>query len=357
AQDHDPILIERHRGILVPGYVNAHCHLELSHMLGKVDTGTGLPSFIRSVVSERDASPEEISEAIREADREMSNNGIVAVGDISNTDHSFETKNRSNIAYYTFIELFDFLLEDQADETLERHRKIYLQAPDHGAHRKSYVPHAPYSVSGKLFQLINQENQDSKKTVSIHNQETPGENELFESGSGPFCDLYQGFGIDLSAFSPIGRSSIHHVLQHLDPSHRWILAHNTLTTRQDISAAEAVNPDLYWVSNPNANLYIENRLPDYQAFLESGSAVCLGTDSLTSNWQLSIFEEMKTIARFQSFVPLLKLIEWATTNGAKALGMEARLGSIEVGKTPGLNLITPNRHGTLDHLSTSVRLM
>jgi cytosine/adenosine deaminase-related metal-dependent hydrolase len=115
--------------------------------------------------------------------------------------------------------------------------------------------------------------------------------------------------------------------------------HNTLTTRQDIEAAQAWSDYVYWATCPNANLYIENRLPDYAAFLSSGARVTIGTDSLTSNWQLSILEEMKTIARYQSYVPFETLLRWATLNGAEALGFSDTLGSLEPGKTPGLLLI------------------
>ena len=99
---------------------------------------------------------------------------------------------------------------------------------------------------------------------------------------------------------------------------------------------------------PIANLYIENRLPNYRYFLDSGARVTLGTDSLTSNWQLSILEEMKTIARFQSYVPFEALLRWATLNGAEALGFADTLGSLEPGKTPGLLwLENPGQEGPL----------
>lgn len=95
----------------------------------------------------------------------------------------------------------------------------------------------------------------------------------------------------------------------------------------------------FWCTCPNANLYIENRLPNYRHFIDNQAVVCIGTDSLTSNWQLSILEEMKTIARFQSYVGFELLLRWATLNGALALGFEDDFGSIEVGKTPGLLLL------------------
>ena len=86
-------------------------------------------------------------------------------------------------------------------------------------------------------------------------------------------------------------------------------------------------------------MYIENRLPNYQLFIDAEAKMTIGTDSLTSNWQLSVLDEMKTIAKYQSYIPFETLIRWATLNGAEALGFEKDFGSLEIGKTPGLNLL------------------
>ncbi|MCB0663517.1 MAG: amidohydrolase family protein, partial [Saprospiraceae bacterium] len=127
--------------------------------------------------------------------------------------------------------------------------------------------------------------------------------------------------------------------EHMDPKQRTLFVHNTMTTVEDIEAATKWNKNIYWATCPNANLFIENRMPNYQRFLDTNAKVTIGTDSLTSNWQLSIVEEMKTIAKFQSYVDFDTLLQWATLNGAEALGFEDELGSIEKGKTPGLVLL------------------
>ena len=354
--NHDPASVQMMDGMIIPGYINAHCHLELSHMLGRAPTGTGLIEFIKTVVSQRDVEPEVIHEAIRQADQVMQEEGIVAVGDICNTADTFAIKHTSPIHYYSFVEMFDFLQEELAQNTHDQYASVYVQAPGENGNRKAAVPHAPYSVSPQLFGLINALNTEPG-SVSIHNQETPAENELFLSGTGAFIDLYEGFGTSMKGFRASGRTSIHYALQHMDAKHRFLFVHNTLSELEDLTAALEKNPRCYWVSNPNANLYIENRLPNYQLFLAHDLKVCLGTDSLTSNWQLSIFEEMRTIARYNSYLTTAKLIEWATTNGAEALGYEDELGTIEVGKSPGLNLLHLNQEGQIDDKSYSERIM
>ena len=334
---HDPASLEIHQGWLVPGFINTHCHLELSHLRGRVDTGTGLIPFITGVVTQRGAAAESIATAIGAAEAEMLSGGIMAVGDISNAPDTFATKAQGRLRYYTFLEMFDFLQEQNADQTFANGSAVYEQLAPGSA--RSYVPHAPYTVSRALFQRIREANPASGATVSIHNQETPPENQLFLEKKGDFLDFYGRFGISLDAFKATGQTAIHYALAHLNPDNRTLFVHNTLSTREDIAAAHAWSPNVYWATCPNANLYIENRLPNYQLFLDAEARVTIGTDSLTSNWQLSILAEMKTIARYQSYVPFETLLRWATLNGAQALGFDDTLGSLEVGKTPGVLLL------------------
>jgi aminodeoxyfutalosine deaminase len=322
-------------GAIIPGFVNTHCHLELSHMKGKVDTGTSLLPFLKNVVSFRDIDQDVINQAIIDADIEMHNNGIVAVGDISNKADTAMVKSKSKIAYYTFVENFDFLQDNMAGSIFEQYKEVFDKQSDIGYNKKSMVPHAPYTVSKSLFQKINDFNPD-QCTVSVHNQETEEENKLFSEKTGQFVDFYKGFGFPLDEFKSLGQSAIHYLLQNMNPKNRIIMVHNTTTKREDIIAAQQWNPKIYWATCPNANLYIENRLPDYQAFLDTEAIVTIGTDSLTSNWQLSILEEIKTIQKYCSYVPLELCIQWGTINGAESLGYSDQLGSIEIGKQPGL---------------------
>lgn len=335
---HDPATLQIFRGVIVPGFINAHCHLELSHLKGRIDTGAGLLPFLQGVVTLRDIPQEEVLRAIAQADADMYEAGIAAVGDISNKLDTTAAKDRSRMRYYTFVEMFDFLQDDHAAAIFRHYLPVWEgQSTAHG-NCKSAVPHAPYTVSPALFRLIRQLNPPDA-TVSIHNQETPHEDELFRRKGGGFPEFFAGFQKSLHRFQPTGQASIHYAMAHLDPTQRTIFVHNTFTQPEDIAAAHAWSERVFWATCPNANLYIENRLPQYRHFLDARARVCIGTDSLSSNWQLSVLEEMKTIARYQSFVPFETLLEWATLNGARALGFEADLGSIEPGKTPGLNLL------------------
>lgn len=330
----DPSRIERFKGALSPGFVNAHCHLELSHMKGMVPEKTGLPSFIMQIVSRRNENAEEKMEAIRLADEEMWRNGIDAVGDICNTADTVETKKNSKIKYHSFVEVFSFD-SSKADEVLEQGVRVADAYKKHGLNA-TVVPHAPYSVSERLFNGIRAQQQQFPGPISIHNQETASENDMFVSGSGELVDLFKKFGEDFSGFEPKFTSSLDYHLKQLPPDQPAVLVHNTMTRPDEFEAVRASRNDVFWCTCPKANKYIENRIPNIPMWLEKHANVCVGTDSLASNHQLSVLEELKLIQSHYPEIPLAELIKMATLSGAKAINLDKEKGSFQKGKLPGI---------------------
>lgn len=326
--------ITYYKGALVPGFVNTHCHLELSHLKGKIAKHTGLPGFVEQVIRQRQAEEAEVIAAMEEADRKMYENGIVAVGDISNKLISKEVKEISGIYYHTFIEAMGFN-PVKAEEIIKAAAELKHAFKPLSA---SIVPHAPYSVSDELFQQIRIEGEKNHDLISIHNQETPDENAFFEGKTGSFLKLYQFLGLNIDFFEATGKTSLISYLPKLSTTQKTLLVHNTFTSKADLDFASAHHPSLYWCLCPNANLYIEDKLPELKRLQDANVKITLGTDSLASNDQLSIIEEMKTLQdHFKiSFEELLK---WATWNGAAFLGIEDQFGSLAVGKTPGIVLL------------------
>lgn len=346
----DATQVERHEGVLCPGFVNAHCHLELSHMQGVLPEGTGLQGFIGGVVSQRQADPDFIEAAMARADAAMWQAGIQAVGDICNTSDTIAVKRSSRIRYHSFIELLG-ITPDRAELVMERGRWLRGEFREAGL-AATIVPHAPYSVSAPLFRLLSSEGE----AVSMHSQETESENGMFITGEGALFEKLRTLGIPMDSFRPSGQSSLRTVLPLLDGCGSIILVHNTFTTADEMRWAMARHPRLHWCTCPLANLYIEGRIPAVDAWLRSGAQVCIGTDSLASNHQLSILEEMKLLARYCPAIPLEELLRMATVNGAKALGMEKETGTLEVSKMPGLLLlkdVVPERPELTDRVSVT----
>lgn len=331
------VAVEQLNGIICPGFVNTHCHVELSHLYTKTPKGSGLVEFIRAVQSLRTVDDDIIQTAAAEADKQMYDNGIVAVGDISNSAYSIAVKKSSKIYYHTFVEAFSFLPE-KAESAFQAAVDLQKQFKPLSA---SIVPHAPYSVSKELFKLIkNYSDTQGNNLLSMHNQECEDENKFYRYKNGKFLELYDGFGIDISYFKPQARNSIQSVIPLLSNKQKVLLVHNTCTNLKDIYFVKRFDRSINWCFCPNANLHIEGRLPKIELFLDEGFNITLGTDSLASNDKLSILSEMATIQQHIPSISISKLLEWATINGAKFLGIDDEIGTLEPGKTPGLNLLT-----------------
>ena len=334
--------VSRLSGILSPGFVNCHCHLELSHMKGIIPEKTGMVDFLVRVIQHRGFDAEIIKKAIEDAENSMLQNGIVAVGDICNTANTVEQKKAGRLLYHNFIETMGFI-EGTATQRFEASRAVYDQfarlyrTP---AESNSIVPHAPYSVSGALFQLITRF--PGNHLLSIHSQESAAEREFIEKGAGDFHRLYQALGIDISFYKPAQQQSLAAWLPNFLPTQSLILVHNTNTNKTDleyIASGEMPVANLYFCVCANANAYIGNPLPDINLLRAYNAAIVVGTDSLASNHQLSVLAELQTISRHYPHLEKSELLQWATLNGAKALELDDTIGSFETGKKPGVLIV------------------
>ncbi len=332
-------------GILTPGFVNAHCHLELSHLKNLVQEGTGLTDFLRQIVEKRNFSREYVLSAMKDAEQEMWDEGIVAVGDICNTTDTIDIKRDSRIHWMNFIEVLSFS-DAKAQERVAHYCDIRdkfrtskdLSSEASQTFRSNIVPHAPYSISPLSFRLINEATEG--QVISLHNQESTAEDELYRSGTGSFLSFFERFGHRSSPFPVTGVSSIRSVLPNFNKSQEIILVHNTCTSPEDLRFATdhalKNNLKLHYCICINANLYIESRTPPVTELMKDGRSIVLGTDSLSSNYRLSMTGEIRTILTHFPELALETILQWATLNGARALKYDQTLGSFGKGKRPGI---------------------
>lgn len=371
--------VERLSGVLSPGFINSHCHLELSHMKGVIPEKTGLIDFLLAVMGQRavpgevakgaggdaqagqggeaDPAAERKRSAIAAAEEAMLLNGIIAVGDICNTTDTLPQKVEGRLYYHNFIEAMGFI-ERSAPDRFKSSLKIFdafAQAYSLPIEANSLVPHAPYSVSPGLFELI--ANFPGNHLLAIHNQESEAENEFYRSGKGDFLRLYEAMGLDVSFFSGTGKRSLESYLPHFYRNQTLILVHNTATTKEDLEFARKGRSNLFFCLCPNANLYISGQFPDVDLLLQYNCSIVVGTDSLASNHQLSILEELKTLQRELPHLSTANLLQWATYNGALALQMDSMLGSFAPGRQPGVLLIENTEEGRLGAGASVKRLL
>ncbi len=310
---------EFHAGALCAGLVNAHCHSELSYLRGAIPRGSGFAGFAAAIGRVRGAFTDgERERALQAADARMWHEGVQAVGDIVNDSSSFGVKGRSRIAYRSFAEVFGLGAGTASARGLLRHPATTL------------TPHSTYSVQDAVFREIAAE---GAGPLSIHFMESPDEAALYR-GEGALAAWYgrMGWSCDFLGYgSPAAR-----VAASVPAARRVMLVHGCCAAEEDMQIVDdrfAVPPA--WVLCPRSNLYISGLRPPVELLRRRGALVCVGTDSLASNDSLSMLEELKALPG----VPLPEALMWATLNGAQALGMEAEIGSVEVGKRCGLVLL------------------
>jgi cytosine/adenosine deaminase-related metal-dependent hydrolase len=346
--------IEFFEGMLVPGFVNAHVHLELSHLKGKVQPGNGMGHFIGEINRLRATGAEEIFRSAAAAEEEMLRQGIVAAGDIVNTADTLALKKEHRLEWITFVETFGFH-PARAEKAIGEARRIRQLFQEAGL-TASIVPHSPYSVSRELFLKISSLDREECSILSMHNQESEDEMQFFRTGDGPILEhITNNLGIDASHWRPSGLSPLETVFPLLPEDVPLLLVHNTYTSKNDIhqlklhpkrrqlkqtASSDETNRSIWMVLCPNSNMYIGNNLPPVELLRSEGMNLCLGTDSLASNEELSIFSEIKTLQRHFPGIPTGELFAWASRNGAQALGINIRYGTFDVGKKPGVLLIS-----------------
>jgi cytosine/adenosine deaminase-related metal-dependent hydrolase len=303
---------EFYNGVIIPGLVNCHAHLELSHMRDLIPAGGGLSEFIVSVRDRREASEEEILTEAGRADREMYEGGIVSCGDISNMTVTAAVKRHSPIRYFTFAEVFG-LDPSLAETRINGALKVVGEMAAQGL-RVQVTPHSLYSVSEPLSQLI-REHISPESVISVHFLESDDERKMTQG--------HAAKAVDLSALA----SDV-------------LLVHNTVITREEAEMVAAAG-NTWFCLCPSSNMHISGKMPPAAMLREVTDRIVAGTDSLASTGRLSMLTELRLLQEAAPDIPAEEIFRWGTANGARALKMDDFLGSIEPGKRPGLLLVEP----------------
>lgn len=296
--------------------------------------GCGLSEFLEQVISSRNNTDETIIISALSADNEMFNEGVSLCADICNTSLSFDIKKGSRIKYINLLEVFG-IDPGKADRRMEDILKVAETAAEMNL-PFSIVPHALYSMSLTLLRLLKEKCVNNKIT-SIHFMETAAEEMLLKNHTGPFLTSYERSSL-MPSNPEMAKSHADAVLNEITLNGNLILVHNTFADRETIRKIKE-RKNLFWCLCPNSNLYIENKIPPLNLLLAESCEIVIGTDSLASNYKLSILEELKTLQRNFPSLSIEELVRWGTVNGARALGEEDRFGKIEEGKNPGLLLL------------------
>ena len=329
-------------GAIVPGFVNSHCHVELSHLHKKFYKGSGMAGFIDQINALRDWAGWEVKAAlVQEWMDKMWNDGVSAMSDISNDDSSFDVKASHKMYTRTFLEVFGSE-PHMCDGVMADVTKLHQLASEQGLDAAP-TPHSCYTMSPQLLSASAAAGLEDGY-LSYHSQESQEEEDLLMSGSGA---MYENRVRNNMSTPPVtGESSLKYFIDRLADAapapydQHILLVHNVCLQQGDIDAAKKVMNNVYWAVCPLSNIFIHNALPPIPLMVENDLAITVGTDSLSSNDDLSMIRELECLHKNFPEVPMNDIFKWASLNGARFLSKENELGSFAKGKKPGIVLVT-----------------
>ena len=347
-------------GAIVPGFVNAHCHVELSHLHGKFRKGTGMAGFIDQINELRDWAGKEVkTELVRKWMDKMWADGVSAMADISNDDSSFVVKASHPMYTRTFLEVFGS--EPHMCEGVMEDVAGLNGVADEAGIDAAPTPHSCYTMSPQLLSASAAAGL-AKGYLSYHSQESREEEDLIRYGSGAMYENRKRSGMSTPPVT--GGSSLGYFIDRLADARpapydeHILLVHNVCLSQEDIDAAKKVMNNVFWAVCPLSNIFIHNALPPVPLMRDNHLAVMVGTDSLSSNDDLDIVKELFCIHENFPEVPMNELLVWSSLNGARFLSKETELGSLTPGKKPGIVFIgNLDGDGCLTSESRSERLI
>lgn len=347
-------------GAIVPGFVNAHCHLELSHLHKKFRKGTGMAGFIDQINALRDWASDDVkTELVRQWMDKLWKDGVSAVADISNDASSFPVKKSSPVYTRTFLEVFGTEKED-CESVMYSVSELNKVAESYGIDAAP-TPHSCYTMSPELLSASSAAGLGSG-FLSYHSQESQEEEDLLISGTGAMAENRRRAGMSTPPVT--GQSSLKYFIDRLSAAkdapydEHILLVHNVTLQQDDIDAARKVMNNVFWAICPLSNLFIHNALPPVRLMRDNGLAICVGTDSLSSNDDLDMMSELICIHENFPEVPMDEIFRWACLNGASFLGKDNIYGTLTPGKKPGIVLVTElDEDGYLTGRSRSTRII
>ncbi len=312
--------------VIMPGLVNAHTHLELTHHQDLIHRTSRFTDWLSQLIRNHKSDPEWIDSAVKSGVEMSLASGATTVGDIHGFGKSAHTHKNSPVRTVVFFETTGFSPErtqigvDRIDEFLESSPQadaLFLPAVS---------PHAPYSTSAVLYRHCLELVQTRDLLICTHLAETKDEIEFLASGTGAFANLLNAFGISMKGWTPPRCSPVRYLKETGILACRPLLAHCNYLSDADIQSLAESGASVAFC--PRAHHYFHHTSHPIFRLIKAGVNVVIGTDSLASNWSLSMLDELKYLAKTQDSLSPETIFDLVTINGARALSLN-RVGKLE----------------------------
>lgn len=336
------IVYDHGSGIIMPKLINAHTHLELCALKGKLTYDKGFRDWVKQLIAQREKETKDsLLAASKQGIQELLSTGCGVVGDISSMRLTWKVLSESPLAGVWFQEYLGNL----------DNQSIY-EVTDINRIRKSFSGHAPHTTDPDLLRYLKQETRKIGLPFSIHVSESEDEIEFITTGKGKWAEFLTQRGIRFSSWDIPARSPIQYLNKLGILDHRTLVVHAVFADRTDFEILNQHQTPVCICVRSNLNLH--GALPNILEMLDCGITPCLGTDSLASVDSLSILDEIASISRWFSSIPPEKIIEMAVISGAKALGFDNYYGTLAPGKFGDLLYLDIEASSTHDVLEKIV---
>lgn len=315
--------------VLMPGLINAHCHLDYSGMRNAILSTASFSQWVRRINElKRIVTDDEYLEAIAAGFQELRRWGTTSVFNIESFPELMVRMSPPPIRTWWFYELLDIRNRIHTEDVVAGALGFFEGRPNWlGSFGLS--PHAPYTTSLGLYELCRICCEKYGMPLMTHLAETEEEFRMFADGEGPLYDFLAPLGRDMSDTGKL--TPLQHLVLNNALPNGAILTHMNVLSEDDWSLLERRKSDFSVVHCPNCHIYFQRGPFDLERFVRLGINLCLGTDSLASNRALNMFEEMRTVRQLYASVSSEEIVRMVTISPARAIGQEGKLGQISAG--------------------------
>lgn len=348
--EHSGDVLDLGEQVLMPGLVNAHCHLDYTLLRGAISPQKSFTEWIRAINSHKRAlHDEDYHEAILRGFDELRKWGTTTVANIESFPELLLRMKPPRLRTWWFMEMIDIRHRFTTDEAVAGALSFFENDRPGWLGGFGLSPHAPYTASGPLYELSAAVSQKLGMTITTHIAESREEWDMFRHGTG---ELYE-FMLQIGRWmydSHNARTPLGHVAHHAALGPRWLLAHMNELDESDFALLRALPEKPSIVHCPGSHRYFKHAPFPLARLRETGVNLCLGTDSLASTDSLSMFDEMRTLSKNEPSLPESEILAMATVNGARALGFDG--GKLTPGAVADL-IALPDTANTAD-LSSAI---
>ena len=314
--------------ILLPGLINAHCHLDYTVLRGRIGPQASFADWVRAINTEKASlTDQDYIESIRGGFFEARRFGTTTIANLT-AFPKLAPSIAEPIRTWWFGELIDVRAPESADQIVDDAAESLKLTKHWGL-----APHAPFTASARLYARCEQIAKSENLLRTTHLAESGEEMQMFRDGAGPMFDFLKSIGRpmgDCGGATPVSR-----FLRTRTVDKHWIVAHLNELDAGDFKLLE-VAPKFHVAHCPRSHSFFQHVPFALEELRRRGFNICLGTDSLASNSDLSLFAEMRELLRTQPGLSPRDAVEMATLHGAAALGRQARLGCIRAGAAADL---------------------